>query len=214
MMTFRTVKTALTDLLGDNAAGRFRVIGYQEQAKATGELKNNDRLVQVYYSDGEFPKGSGRIRGEKRHDATYQIDLSASAPATGDLSVLESDTATAAQKASAIAAIREASEMADQRIDVLIDLVFNILMDARNEGLLLDNGVISSRWIPGIQKDTIVEKGDLVLKTANLKYTCTVQEPVSGATGNEPDDVIFDAETPIDESGESGTGVITEVDNT
>lgn len=127
---------------------------------------------------------------------------------------MESSTATAAQKASAIAAIREAAEMADRLIDELIDLVFNILMDARNEGLLLDKGVISSRWIPGIQKDTIVEKGDLVLKTANLKYTCTVQEPVPGATGNEPDEIIFDAETPIDESGESGTGVITEVDNT
>lgn len=212
MMMFRTVKNQISTILGDAAAGRYRVVGYQSQSKAADSIKDNDRLVQVYFSDGSFPKSSGRMYGPKTHNVTIEIDLSASAAAQGDLSVLDSDTSTAAQKASAIAAIKEAGETADYKIDELIDIIYNIMMDARNEGLLLDKGVVSSRWIDGIQKDTIIERGDLVVKTANMKYTCIVQEDVLGDIGNEPETVTFDSSVPIGDT--EGAGVLSEIDNT
>jgi hypothetical protein len=196
MMTFRTVKTAIQDLLDTQAAGRFRVIGKQVMSKSADEIKDNDRLVQVYYSDGSFPK-SGRLHGPKTHDIVIEIDMSASAGAAGDLSILDNPLATAIQKAAAIAAIREASEIADTKIDELIDAVYNILMDARYEGLLLDKGTISSRWIDRIQKDTLLERGEFVVKTANMKYTCRVQEIVSGDIGNNPPVVTFNSTNPI-----------------
>jgi hypothetical protein len=211
-MEFREVKTAIQTLLGDEAESRFRVVGYRGQSKSTDELTGNNRLVQVYFSDGEFPKGKGRNRGPKSHEVTYQIDMSASAPAQADLSVLDSASSTPTQKAAAIEAIKEAAEIADTQIDELIDYVFNILMDARNESLGLTQGTIASRWIPGIQKDVIIEKGDLVLKTANMKYTCTVQETVAGEIGNEPDKTTFDSDVPIGDT--EGAGVLEEVDNT
>lgn len=196
MMTFRTVKTAIQDLLTDNALGRFRVVGRQVMSKSADEIRDDLRLVQVYFSDGSFPK-SGRMHGAKTHDVTIEIDLSASASATGDLLILDNPDATAIQKAGAIAAIREASEIADTKIDELIDAVYNILMDARYEGLLLPVGTISSRWIDRIQKDTLIERGEFVVKTANMKYTCRVQEYVSGDIGNNPPVVTFNSTNPI-----------------
>lgn len=212
MMNFRIVKTAIQDLLEAQSAGRFRVIGKQVMSKSADEILNNDRLVQVYYSDGSFPKSAGRLHGPKTHDITIEIDMTASAGAVGDLSILENPDATAIQKAGAIAAIREASDTADEKIDELIDAVYNILMDARHEGLLLDKGTISSRWIDRIQKDTLLERGEFVVKTANMKYTCRVQEYVSGDIGNTPGTVEIYSNTPND--GDAGTGVNVLNDNT
>lgn len=218
MMNFRIVKNAVQDLLDTYAAGRFRVIGKQVMSKSADEIKDNDRLVQVYYSDGSFPK-SGRLHGPKIHDIVIEIDMSASAGAAGDLSILDNPLATAIQKSAAIAAIREASEIADTKIDELIDAVYNILMDARYESLSLPVGTISSRWIDRIQKDTLLERGEFVVKTANMKYTCRVQEYVSGDIGNQPSRVIYDSTTPISadvteiQDTTEKTGVIVDVDN-
>lgn len=210
-MTFRTVKNAIVDLLGSQAESRFIVIGYQKQSKHSDEFVGNNRLVQVYFSDGNFQKNVGRMRGDKTHDINIDIDLSASAMASGDLSVLDSTTATETQKAAALLAVRNAAEVADEKIDELIDYVWNILLDARNENLGLENGVVSSRWIDRIQKDTIIERGDLVVKTANIKYSCRVQETVLGDIGNEPETVIFNTSLPIGDT--DGAGVTIENEN-
>jgi len=208
-MMFRTVRDALVEVLGDNAESRFRVIGYQRQSKSSDEVLENNRLVQVYFSDGSFPKSSGRMRGPKTHDVTFEIDMAASAAAVGDLTVLDSTTATAIQKAAALASVREAAEVADTQIDVLIDAIYQILMDARNEKLGLDVGDIASRWIDGIQKDTIISHGDLVVKTANMKYTCRVQEVVLGAIGNEPETVTIDTSVTVGDT--DGAGIKNEI---
>lgn len=218
MMMFRSVKSAIQDLLEDNSSSQFRVIGRQVMSKAADEIRDNDRLVQVYFADGQFPK-SGRMHGPKTHDVTIEIDMSASASAEGDLSILDDDNASQFQKAQALIAIREASEIADEKIDELIELVYQILMDARNESLNFSVGEISSRWIDRIQKDTLLERGSLVVKTANMKYTCRVQEIVSGAIGNRPAIVKFNSDTPISADPEETqdtvekTGIIIDVDN-
>ena len=191
-MMFREVKKALIDLLGDNSDGLFRVLGYQKQSKNSEAVKDNKRLVQVYYEDGQFPKSAGRFKGAKTHDLTYSIDITASAAAQGAVNVLNSETATPVQKAAALAEIKTAAERADESLDQVIQAVYQILMDARVSGLGLDPGEVSSRWIDRIQKDTTLENGDLVVRTANMKYTCRVQEEVPGSLGNEPNTVIFD----------------------
>jgi hypothetical protein len=212
MMMFRTVKTAIANLLDDNSGSLFRVIGHTRQTENADEYLGNDRLVHVYYSEGEFPKNAGRQRGDKVHNLTLNIDLSASAMAKGDISVIDNPAATAIQKAAAIASIKDASEEADRQIDELIEYVWNILMDARNQDIGLEDYDISSRWIDRIQKDTNLKLGDLVVKTANLKYTCRVMETVTGAIGNEPDKVVFDSTNEIGDTG--GAGTVVENDNT
>lgn len=208
MMEYRTAKNALVTMLGDQANGRFRVIGYQRQSKGADELTNFNRLVQVHYTDGDFPKSAGRRVSAKTHDANFDIDLSASAAAQCDLSVLESDTSTPQQKAAALLAVREAAEIADNSIDELIDAVWNILNDARNQNLGLPIGDIASRWTPKIQKDTMLERGDLVVKTAKIQYTCRLSETCLGDIGVIPASSIIDTEIPVNDT--SGAGVITE----
>lgn len=201
MMMFRQVKEAIRALLAAQGDTDFRVIGFQRQSKSASEVLNNDRLVQVYYSEGNFAKSAGRMKGSKAHDMTIEIDMTTSAKATVNLSVLDSESATEAQKAAALAGLKEAAERADEKIDELIELVYQILMDARNEKLTFDAGEISSRWIGGITKDAIIERGDLVVKTANMKYTCRVQEAVLGDSGYQPDPAIIDSSVPFEFTG-------------
>jgi outer membrane translocation and assembly module TamA len=208
MMAYRETKNAIKELLGEQAESRFRVIGFQKQSKSSDEVLNNDRLVQVYYSEGEFRKSAGRMHGPKSHDITIEIDMTASAKAQVDISVLDSATATEQQKAAALADLKEAAENADEKIDELIDAVWNILMDARNKKLGLETGEVSSRWIGRITKDMTIENGDLVVKTANMKYTCRVQEEVLSDLGNQPDPAIINSNVPAYE--DEGTGVTIE----
>jgi hypothetical protein len=212
MKNFRKVKRQIIKLLGDAADGRWQVIGYQNQTKATGQVQNNDRMIQVFFTDGNFPKNSGRMRGPKTHDITIEIDLSASAAAKGDITVLNNSNATAEQKAIALAGIKDAAEVADESIDDLIEYIFDLIMDARNEDLGLDIGVITNRWVDSIKKDTILERGDLIIRTAMIKYSCRVVETVPGDKGYEPDEVVFDSEIPAGDT--EGAGIEVTNDNT
>ena len=207
MMQFRVIRQAIIDLLDTSSGGRYRVIGRKVQSKSQDEVKNSDRLVQVAFTDGNFPK-IGAMRGHKIHDLTIEINLSASAAATGDLTVLDNPMATQQQKAAAILAIREAGENADEKIDDLIEIVYQIMMDARNERLGLDRGEVASRWISDIKKDTLLERGDLIVRTANMRYTCRVSEAVLGDIGVVPDPLVIDAEIPV--SDIPGAGVVIE----
>lgn len=209
MMYFRTVKKAIKDLLNDKSLGNFHVVGYQKQNKSSDEVLNSDRLVQVYFSDGAFPKSAGRMRGPKTHDLKISIDLTVSAKAQADLSALESTTASELQKSIALMGIKDAAEIADDKMDELIDRVYQILMDARNFNLGLEVGELSSRWIDRITKDTTIEYGDLIVKTSNLEYSCRVQEYVYGDEGYQPDPAEIVSEVPIGEEDE-GTGVTIE----
>jgi len=211
-MIYRTVKNAMRDLLGEQAEGRFQVIGFQRQTKSADEFLGDNKTVQVYYSEGVFNKSRGAMRGHKLHDITINVDMSASAPAEADLSVLDSSTSTPQQKAAALLAVREAAEVADDLIDELIAAVFEILEDARNEDLGLGVGVIASRWLESIKKDANFERGDLVMKTANFRYTCRVEETVLGDIGNEPATVKIDSSAEVDDT--DGVGALIENDNT
>jgi hypothetical protein len=206
MMEFEEIKIALVNLLGAAAGSRFQVIGYQRQSKSADEVENNNRLVQVYYSDGDFPK-TGRMHGAKTHDCNFEVDLTASAAAEADLNVLDSETATEQMKAAALIALKTAAEVADTKIDELIRYVFGILMDARNLDIGLAKGRVTNRWIGRIQKDTMLERGSLVVKTANLKYSCRVQEEVNGDIGNVPDPVIIESDVPAGDTAGAGVTV-------
>ncbi len=209
MMMFEIAEKALHDLIEAAAAGRFTVIGYQRQSKSA---EHDRKLVQVYYSEGAIPKsGSGRT-GNKTHDITIEIDMTVCSKTAVDLDTLESRTATPQQKAAALVGLKTAAEIANTEINELIRWVYQIVMDARNDELGLEEGSISSRWIANITKDTTIGYGGIVVKTANMKYTCRVSEEVPGDIGTEPPTVDFNSEIPADDTGGAGVDVIN--DNT
>lgn len=206
MMTFRTIKKALITTVDAEAAGNFTVIGHERQKKSAAAI-NKIRHVQIYYTLGQFRSTGGTLRGPKSHDMSFNIDLTVSASAKVDLATLENSASTPEQKAVALAGVQEATNEADDLLDELIDLVYQILMDSRNMNLGLAKGTFSNRWITDIKKDTTIDEGGFAVKTAQLIYTCNAKEDVPGETGTTPATPTYDTTIDIDGDDTEKTGV-------
>ena len=178
-MNFETVKDSLITILGAGAAGRYRTVGYQPQANAADLNENLDRSVQLFYTRGSFPKSGASLRGPIRHEMSFRVEMIASKAESVDIAVLESSVATAAQKATALAGLQKAAYLADDSIDDLLSVVFNVLMD--NSDLDLGGTVdVSSRWFESFQKDAPHPRGSLVTITGSSEFTAICYEELSG----------------------------------
>ena len=208
-MAFRIIKDSLVKkVLGPAERGRFRTIGYQRQGKAAEEVAGLSRTVQAFWSSGEFPKGSGRNSGPTQHDITYRLEMTVSESTRVDLSVISSTTATAEQIALALSEFQEASALADDSFDELAEILYQIVMDARNIDMGLPKGVLSNRWVPRISKDEPLPRGEFVVLTGSMVLTCQAAEQVPGDTGTEGAvfDVTVDAEgDDVERAGVTGT---------
>lgn len=181
MMNFRTIKAALITLLGDEAAGRYQVFGYQRQGQAAEELGDESRNVQVYYAEGDFPKSKSSINGPTQHDITFNIDCLVSKQAEVDLSALNNPASTPAEKAAALLAMRPAGHLADESLDELFDIIYQVVMDARNQDLGLDPGMaIASRWVDRMSKDSPIPAGDRCVLTGIIRLTLSIDEQLGG----------------------------------
>ncbi len=206
MMVFREIQIALIDkILGPQATDKFRVIGYQDQGRSSKSVLDNNRLVQVYYKSGDFEKKGGSISSKNMHDMTFNIEMTVSADAKADLSVLNNENASQAVTAAAIDSFVTASQRADDLIDELIDIIWNILADARNADLGQEKGVVANRWIGGITKGDPANRGEHVTLMAQMRLTCRASEVVKGIT---PKPLTFiDNSITINEDNNSNTGV-------
>jgi hypothetical protein len=180
MMNFRTIKDALIDVLGDNAAGQFQVIGFQRQATDASETLDMSRTVQVYFKSGDFPKSQGRTHGSTQHDMTFHVDMMVSKASEYNLAAINDDSATSMEMMSALAGLQEASALADISMDELMDIVYQILMAANNYDFGLSKGLISNRWITQMTKDSPLPKGEYVILTGQMIFTCRASEAITG----------------------------------
>ena len=193
-MMFRAVKSRLVDILGNAASGNYRVWGYQAQSTDALTVKGTDRKVAVHYRSGSFPRSAAAQRGPTRHEMEFQIELLISAQASGDVSALESELSTPAEKAAAIAAFVPAAKAVDTAMDEFIDVIYQVLMD--NGAIYLDNGTdgdlkVANRWIARIQKDDPLPSGGLAVLTATLTYNVVAMETITGAAVVGDMDVLF-----------------------
>jgi len=173
------IRTAILSVLDAAAAGRFTVEGFQRQSHAAEELTL--RHVTVFYRQGQFDKSrSGWVQGPFRHNMTFSVELALAAPARMDLTIINDDTATPQTRMSALAASIEAAANADALWDELAGIIWDILIDPRNLSLGLP---ISDRWIPSIRKENPAPRGEFVLLTGSMDYTCEGVETPSGETG-------------------------------
>lgn len=176
-MKFRDVKTSVVSLLGAAAAGRYRVLGYQEQDLDDDEITGNNRLVQVFASAGNFnPSRSGR--GPFALDVTLMIEMIVAESAQVDLTVLDDPAATPAQIATALAAAKPAAARADEQLDELFDLIFNEIMKGDNLDLGMSVGDISDRWLSGFKKGDPQNAGDRVVLSSVAMLTFRTSESV------------------------------------
>ena len=145
---------------------------------------DSDRSVQVYFFRGEFPKGKGSTTGPVMHDLTFNLELAVSKAAEGNLTPILDPGASGPELKAALESFKEASGLANESLDELADVVFNIIMDARNIDLGHDS-VVADRWVPNIQKDQPIPRGDLVVLTGTMAVTCGIDEQLDGDPGVE-----------------------------
>lgn len=179
-MKFREIKAAIATVLANAAAGRYRVRGFPELNLDAAALDDTDRVVQVFYRTGEFPKSSSG-RGPFDHQMTFRVFCAASASASVDLTVLDNPASTPTQIATALAAAEPAEQVADDSFDELADAVFQALM----AGDQLDFGLsypIGSRWLGEIQKNDAYSRGDRVVVSGYMDVTCRAPEEVASTT--------------------------------
>jgi hypothetical protein len=179
-MMFRQVKASLVALLEDNSGGQFRVFGSQRQGQSAAEFVGAGRAVRVYYSGGDFPKSAGSLRGPVDHSLQFTLELLVVEPSEVDLSVLESPTATPAQRVTALAGGRLAADRADDAFDEFAELLFQIIMDARNQDLGLADYTVGSRWIRSVNKRAVEPIGEYVMLAGEMNLIGSVEETVSG----------------------------------
>lgn len=208
MMNFRIIKDSIIEnILEPAEAGRYRTIGYQKQAKSSKATLNNNRTVQLYFDSGDF---DGRYNGPANHKINFNIDLTVSTNAKADLTTINNPVATPTEIATAIDAMQIAAERNDYLLDELVDIVWNLIMDARNIDLGVNretypNLSISKRYIDTVQKDNPLPRGEYVTNTAQMRLTCSVTEEPPGDSGLPGD--TFNNTINIGDDPNANTGV-------
>ena len=209
MMNFRIINQAIINTLGAAAAGQYQVVGYDTGGVSASQMQNSSRIVQSYFSDGDFPKSGGRVKGSKKHQITYTLGLYVSAAAKVNLSVINQEGVAPSAIAAALVALQDGAYGADQLMDELADLVWNVMQNALNYNLGLAPGIMSDAWVEKVKKHEPVPRGSLVVLTGDMTFCCSTVETPSGAT---PVPMTAGVNVIIDHSG--GLGFTTaEVDD-
>ena len=173
-MIFETIRDAVIQVLGDDAAGRYRVVGYQSQGSGANEFKGNDRAVIVYYYRGQFPKSKGSIAGPNDHDINFRLEFRVAGKAIGS--------------AADPTAITRADLDADRSLDELFGIIYQVLMNPKNEAMGLTKGIVQERWVGEFQKDDLAERGESPFLSGYSSLSCTCKEAVitqAGTPGTE-----------------------------
>ena len=210
MMQFRKTKKNLITILGTAARGRFRVVDHQVQVIDSTEILGDKRRVQVFFGEGDFDKGKSAPTGPTQHDVTYRVELAVSAETEVNLRVQNDEDATDAQRAAALKCFKSSSKLADDSLDELYDIVYQILMDGRNVDLGEEGPPykVSDRWVEGFSKDAPVAQGEFVELTGSIRFSCNMVEEILGdigkAAGSGPINITNDF---VDDDVEQ-TGVI------
>lgn len=206
MMQFQKLKESIiANVLVPAESGRYVTVGHQRQ-RDSAEVINGNSQVTLYFSEGDMPRAPAQAYGDVMHDVAFMVELTVATTAEIDISVLEDENSSANERAKAIRAISEASVLADERMDELINVVFQVLMDARNEQMGLNPPaerpnlkMVANRWIDQIRKDNPAQDGEYFILTASMRLNCRVGEFITGADLPAPpeDGAVFDSDTSL-----------------
>lgn len=184
MMNFRKIKKSITEkVLGPAEGGRYRTIGYQKQNTDVEDVLGKNRTVQVFFSSGDFPKNASGLQGPFKHEPSYRIELAIAEDSAVNLAALKDENATDADREKAWKSFVEAGDSADESFDELVEIVFQVLMDARNIDLGLPVGDVADRWVGQIRKDEPEPTGEYVMLTGAMMLTCSTSEEANGDPG-------------------------------
>jgi hypothetical protein len=121
------------------------------------------------------------MRGPVDHSVQFTLEMFVCEPSEVDVSVLESPTATDADRSTALAAGRLAADRADDAFDEFAELLFQIIMDARHQDLGLADYTVGSRWVRSVTKNAVQPAGEFVMLAGEMNLIGSVEETVTGA---------------------------------
>jgi hypothetical protein len=187
-MAFRIVKRSVIDnILGPAQKNLFRTLGYNTPELAPEAVLNNRRTVNVYHAESDFRGSLTR----PNHHMTFHIDMMAAADSQVDLLVLEKQFQEGSIQVDAyrdaISQLKEAEDRADESMDELFNIVYQLIMDKRNHNLGVDrfdppvNLPIGDRVIDHYEKGTTTPKGNLMMLGAQVRLKCRADEKLIGA---------------------------------
>ena len=176
MMNFRTLKQNVVSILSSASSGRFEVIQSQQQRQGSKDI-NTLKKVIVYFVSDDFPENTGSANGELQSKPTFRIFLEVASKGK----FTDKDDPSS---------LISADLIADDEIDELIEIVFQILMDARNIDLGMSIGQVSGRYIKNVQKSTPNKDGENVIMMAQMDLTCMTSEEILGDEGVEGTNII------------------------
>lgn len=217
IMNFQVLEQSVIDnVLVPAEAGRYQTLGAKRQTesdRAVHEL----RKVMVFYSEGEFPKGAGTTHGDVAHDCTFDIVLITAAAAGVDLAALNNENSSDSDRAAALRAMRDPSITANRDLNELIAIVWQVLMDNRNDQLGIappddrpNLNAVSSRWVDSVQKNDPLADGEYVTITATMRLTCRIEENVDGEDLVDAGDKTFESDIAIDgDTAQAGVKQVT-----
>lgn len=180
-MMFRKVKIALKDLLTANAAGRFRVAGTQKQSINAEKQIKDLPLVALSSASSDFKATDNSYQVERDATVNLSIKITVAVPVYADLTALNNELSTAAQRATALAESLDICDTANDLIGEISDNVYQIIEDARNYDLIekeVRDRHISDLTIYDAQRD-----GQLAVASSVFNFSCLVTEIVDGETG-------------------------------
>jgi len=184
MMNFRKIKQSITGkVLGPAEGGRYRTIGYQKQNTDVEDVLGSNRTVQVFFSSSDFPKNASSLQGPFKHEVSYRIELAVAEDAAVNLAALKDENATDADREKAWKSFVDAGDAADDSFDELAEIVFQVIMDARNIDLGMPIGTVADRWVGQIRKDEPEPTGEFVMLTGAMMLTCSTSEEAEGDPG-------------------------------
>lgn len=179
-MEFINAKNAVVALLEQAAAGRYRVVSFEPLPTDAKDFQGNNRTVRAFYSGGSFPKQG--LTTPAMHDISMTLELVVTASSETDLGVLDDPASTPAQKALAMSGTTPAALLADASFDEFISILWNVIMEPKNQWLGLAKYVIGNRWISKVQKDRLIPVGEQCILTGFIELEFNIEETSVGET--------------------------------
>lgn len=197
-------------ILQDAAAGRFKVVGYQNQMKSAEEISALP-LVQFFSWNAQTPKELGSLQGPLYDEMTYVVWITVAASATADLHVLRDLNATDEDRALALLRGSPSGMRSNKLLNKIIAAVRNIIMDARNREFDMPKGIVSNRWVSGWTKNDALLDGQFLTLTASMQINCRIKEDITGEIPIAPTGVVVNSTLDIDGDDVEQTGVQVDV---
>ena len=203
------LKDAIVTLLGNNAAGRFVVIGYKTQAQSSEETRDDYRSVQVFLFYGGFPKN--KRNGPYSHDLKIRVDITASKASKADLSVLEDAESSEAEKITAINEMQNSSDLVENSSLECLGFVFDILADSQQNDFGFGDTVSNKKIIDWTNHGP-VKYGKFTTNTISLNISVSVEEPVIGETPVDAEEPIFDTTVDVYDNDEESNDQVFDIE--